>query len=869
MLFLNTGIGVGIFVCGIESILAVTRETRNRGFDQLNAGITSLFRTGTAAIIADVDFQDLNLVSTCVGQSSANACGPAQTAVAVALTAAPTICIGELRGFVGVAAIPAAAATARAFNTDLRRTIGNTAEEHREVAARHTLTERAAAAEQAAPDMQDAVIVGATGSITSAVLVSTTTACNAQNILLSIILVTVLGQTTCADDADSHGSSTAARSALQAPVSVALLHHDPAVTAAVIAALNDDFSVGIGARCAVDIVGRVMRTSTAVDEIERRALFRLDANRGLAAKRSAFGRQTKLVIDAAACTVQSDDILTGIRSSVHRIGFRSAVGFGVDLRRGCTAVLFINVEIHLVHVGLCGRSIIADVVDSIAPEPFPSFLRNRVAALRTVSEALTLVDEFIIRNLFEEVRKALTVRVANLVIDNHSVAGIDTGAVIYAIPRDEVGFHVTQTIRSDNRQVFVVVNRTAVIQSCVDFGNFIPQGRNILCAAICSRNSITLLRSFVRNIGLNGNVVIQNQFSAVRGLADILIQMVFRIAGVHIAVEVVSIGSSSGIGLHIGAIPVLHVLSFSLATEIEVRITVIHRVGSVINVQRHDSVPFRIRTVVQVLGFSRVHCFQLNVAAELIECFAAGHETLFKFSHSAVQFADVANLLANIAVLQCDGITDILELREAAAACHITVQPLNGGSTVFITVIGNLCGINGLVITCCAIGFTTLAQFIRIDSIQRNFLRATAIIRVGSRGCPCKVAVAGIVVIQQQRLSLQWRHLNGRCIDDKVTGTSLCNIVCRGSIGAHGMPGRLIGEDTAEIRAIPIHRCIREFQRDGDVLIECRFTCIHLRITASEGIRNPEIGRIPDTAAQSIVIISFRYITDFVLRGWE
>ena len=66
MLFLNTGIGVGIFVCGIESILAVTRETRNRGFDQLNAGITSLFRTGTAAIIADVDFQDLNLVSTCI-----------------------------------------------------------------------------------------------------------------------------------------------------------------------------------------------------------------------------------------------------------------------------------------------------------------------------------------------------------------------------------------------------------------------------------------------------------------------------------------------------------------------------------------------------------------------------------------------------------------------------------------------------------------------------------------------------------------------------------------------------------------------------------------------------------------------------------
>ena len=83
------------------------------------------------------------------------------------------------------------------------------------------------------------------------------------------------------------------------------------------------------------------------------------------------------------------------------------------------------------------------------------------------------------------------------------------------------------------------------------------------------------------------------------------------------------------------------------------------------------------------------------------------------------------------------------------------------------------------------------------------------------------------------------------------------------------MPDRLIGEDTAEIRAIPIHRCVGEFQRDGGVLIECRFTCIHLRIAASEGIRNPEIGRIPDTAAQSIIIISLGYITDFVLRGRE
>ena len=79
------------------------------------------------------------------------------------------------------------------------------------------------------------------------------------------------------------------------------------------------------------------------------------------------------------------------------------------------------------------------------------------------------------------------------------------------------------------------------------------------------------------------------------------------------------------------------------------------------------------------------------------------------------------------------------------------------------------------------------------------------------------------------------------------------------------MAGGFIGKDTAEIRAIPIHRCVGEFQRDGGVLIECRFTCIHLRITASEGIRNPEIGRIPDTAAQSIVVISFSYVTDFVL----
>ena len=83
------------------------------------------------------------------------------------------------------------------------------------------------------------------------------------------------------------------------------------------------------------------------------------------------------------------------------------------------------------------------------------------------------------------------------------------------------------------------------------------------------------------------------------------------------------------------------------------------------------------------------------------------------------------------------------------------------------------------------------------------------------------------------------------------------------------MTGGFIGEDTAEIRAIPIHRCVGKFQRNSGVLIECRFTCIHLRITASEGIRNPEIRRIPDTAAQSIIIISLGYITDFVLGGRE
>lgn len=53
------------------------------------------------------------------------------------------------------------------------------------------------------------------------------------------------------------------------------------------------------------------------------------------------------------------------------------------------------------------------------------------------------------------------------------------------------------------------------------------------------------------------------------------------------------------------------------------------------------------------------------------------------------------------------------------------------------------------------------------------------------------------------------------------------------------------------------------------MLIECRFTCIHLRIAASEGIRNPEIGRIPDTATQSIIIIQSWLHNWFVLRGQE
>lgn len=48
-------------------------------------------------------------------------------------------------------------------------------------------------------------------------------------------------------------------------------------------------------------------------------------------------------------------------------------------------------------------------------------------------------------------------------------------------------------------------------------------------------------------------------------------------------------------------------------------ITEVHRVRGVINVQRHDSIPLAVGLVVEVCGVGRVHGFQLDVAAELIE----------------------------------------------------------------------------------------------------------------------------------------------------------------------------------------------------------------------------------------------------------
>ena len=85
-------------------------------------------------------------------------------------------------------------------------------------------------------------------------------------------------------------------------------------------------------------------------------------------------------------------------------------------------------------------------------------------------------------------------------------------------------------------------------------------------------------------------------------------------------------------------------------------------------------------------------------------------------------------------------------------------------------------------------------------------------------------------------------------------------IICSQVVKICGIGESQVAADIQDMIEAQTNPTLAPYAKTGEV---------HLRITASEGIRNPEIGRIPDTAAQSIIIISLGYITDFVLRGRE
>ena len=422
----------------------------------------------------------------------------------------------------------------------------------------------------------------------------------------------------------------------------------------------------------------------------------------------------------------------------------------------------------------------------------------------------------------------MTGAVAHRGVDDHGVAAVNGCAAVDRRACREVGLHVPDTVRSDDCEVFVVVDCTAIIQRIVDSGNAL-EVVDVLVAAVFRGDGVVLCSSLIGNIRLDRDGVVQDQFSTVRGLAEILVDVVVRVSGINDTVEVVRNGASAGIRQHVVGVPVLHIPLFCFTQEVVVRIAEIHRVRGVIDVQRHDSVPLIVGLVVEVCCIRGIHSFQLDVSGELVESKTiAAHERAFHIIDIAAQCIDIADFLTNLTVIQLNravAVRDIHETVQTTAASDIAKLPANGGCRILVTEEGNLGGVDRLVIVGSTISRSTvLVQHIRRNRVQRHIGGTATVVRVAGCGSPRHVAVLGIERVQQQRLCFQRRQFNRRSIHDQVTGTTVRLIVGNRRVSGDFVRGSLVAEHTAEIQAIPVHGRIRQRQRDGRMLTHGRDT---------------------------------------------
>ena len=113
---------------------------------------------------------------------------------------------------------------------------------------------------------------------------------------------------------------------------------------------------------------------TASDKVEGRTFLDVCCDNGMAAGVSAHSIRHTCI--AAASTPQVNLIGCIKRSSPRRSGIVSVIGF--ERLVGCTNILFINIEENLFVGAVKLFHVVAMILDSIAPEPLPDFLRVRI-----------------------------------------------------------------------------------------------------------------------------------------------------------------------------------------------------------------------------------------------------------------------------------------------------------------------------------------------------------------------------------------------------------------------------------------------------------------------------------------------------------
>ena len=227
-------------------------------------------------------------------------------------------------------------------------------------------------------------------------------------------------------------------------------------------------------------------------------------------------------------------------------------------------VLFVDVEINL--VTQVRFSIVANIVDCIAPEPLPCILGNGIARLRIERNTLHLA--ILIQERFRLIDSKIVIevmsrRICNIMVNHNSITRMNPTAVIYIMTGNEIRFSVPKSIWRDNVKELIVVNCRTGITCVAKFWNFVQQRIQILGTTICRCDIFVL----VRVISADTDVVIEHQLSAIVAIFGPLIEG-YRVS---ITIEVECISLCFAVRLQSGSIPALNITQLPKDIKVEVR----------------------------------------------------------------------------------------------------------------------------------------------------------------------------------------------------------------------------------------------------------------------------------------------------------